>query len=246
MKQIRADLHIHSVLSPCGSLEMSPLAIVSRALELGLHLIAIADHNSLANALRIGPAAARKGLGFLYAMEAQSLEEVHVLAYFEKAYEAEGFGTALEPWMPQQPNNPEFFGEQLIVDEDDEIVGCEDRQLISSLSLDIDQLTELIHRHGGVAVPAHVSADQFGIYRHLGFLPPCLANSPLEIDYRTAPSSLLSIDPSIDPGRLICSSDAHYLADIGRGQTHFDFSGSGILDIFSAPRTLFQPRLSIK
>jgi len=246
MTQIKADLHIHSVLSPCGSLEMSPRQIVNKAVSLGLNLIAIADHNSLANSLQIGPYARKQGLDFLYALEAQSQEEVHLLAYFETAKQAEHFSNALEPWMPILPNNPDFFGDQLIVDEEDEIIGSEERQLISSLNLDIDHLTELILSHGGIAVPAHVSADQYGLYRHLGFMPPCLAQSPLEIDYITSIATVLGIDPSIDPKRIICSSDAHYIADIGRGQTHFDFSGTRLLDIFSAPRTLYQPKLNQK
>ena len=42
----KADLHIHTVLSPCGDLEMSPTAIVDRALSRGLDMIAISDHNT--------------------------------------------------------------------------------------------------------------------------------------------------------------------------------------------------------
>lgn len=246
MKRIKADLHIHSVLSPCGSLEMSPRAIVLKALELKLDLIAISDHNSLANSLLAAPFARKMGLDFLYALEAQSIEEVHLLGYFADEKQAERFSGALEPWMPTLTNNPDYFGEQLIVDSDDEILGTEDRQLVSSLRLDIDSLTELILSHGGVAVPAHVSAEQFGIFRQLGMLPQCLAHSPLEIDYRTPAEIALKIDPGIDPARFICSSDAHYLCDIGRGQTFFDFSGGKILDIFSAPRILHQPYLAKK
>lgn len=245
MKRIRADLHIHSVLSPCASLDMSPRAIVSRALEMGLQLIAITDHNSMGNALRIGPYARKQGMGFLYGIEAQSREEVHLLAYFSESSQAEGFTAALEPSMPILPNNPDFFGDQFFVDETDEILGSENRQLISSLDLDLDELTEMIRRYEGVPVPAHIGADQFGVYRNLGFLPPCLADCPLETDYKTGFETLQKMDAKLDLQRLICSSDAHYLEDIGRGQTHFLFSGSNILDIFNAPRTLFQPCIKI-
>jgi PHP family Zn ribbon phosphoesterase len=243
MSRIKADLHIHSVLSPCGSLDMSPRTIVERALEIGLDLIAVADHNSMANAFHIGPLAQKRGLGFLYALEAQSIEEVHVLGYFATSNQAEAFMADLDPFIPNMPNNPDFFGDQLIVDADDEILGCEERQLISSLNLDIDQLTGLIQAHAGVAVPAHVNADQYGIYRHLGFLPPCLAQGPLEIDYRTPAADVLRLDPTLDPRRFICSSDAHYPRDIGRGQTHFSFCGDRLIEIFTAPHTLFQPHL---
>lgn len=46
MKQYLADLHIHTCLSPCGSLEMSPSEIVRRSLAKGLDAIAITDHNT--------------------------------------------------------------------------------------------------------------------------------------------------------------------------------------------------------
>ena len=47
----KADLHIHSVLSPCGDLEMSPSAIIAEAKSKGLNIIGISDHNSTRNAL---------------------------------------------------------------------------------------------------------------------------------------------------------------------------------------------------
>ena len=48
--QFRADMHIHSVLSPCGDIEMSPSAIVAKAKEKGLDIIGLTDHNSTLNA----------------------------------------------------------------------------------------------------------------------------------------------------------------------------------------------------
>ena len=48
MRAYRADLHVHTCLSPCGELEMLPRAIVARALELGLDILGICDHNAAA------------------------------------------------------------------------------------------------------------------------------------------------------------------------------------------------------
>ena len=45
-----ADLHIHTVLSPCASRQMRPRAIVREAMEKGMAVIAVCDHNSAANA----------------------------------------------------------------------------------------------------------------------------------------------------------------------------------------------------
>ncbi|HNX58188.1 MAG TPA: PHP domain-containing protein, partial [Spirochaetota bacterium] len=60
---LRADLHIHSCLSPCGSLDMSPSRIVERAVESGLDVIALTDHNSALNCPALEEAA--RGYGRL-------------------------------------------------------------------------------------------------------------------------------------------------------------------------------------
>ena len=46
MNRYKVDLHIHTCLSPCGSLDMSPQVIVETALSRGLDAIAVTDHNS--------------------------------------------------------------------------------------------------------------------------------------------------------------------------------------------------------
>ena len=48
--KFKADMHIHSVLSPCGDLELSPTAIVAKAKERGMDIIGLTDHNSTLNA----------------------------------------------------------------------------------------------------------------------------------------------------------------------------------------------------
>ena len=48
--RFNADMHVHSVLSPCGDIEMSPSAIVSQAKAKGLDIIGLTDHNSTLNA----------------------------------------------------------------------------------------------------------------------------------------------------------------------------------------------------
>ena len=39
-------MHLHTVLSPCGDIYMSPTAIVEQAKKLHLDMIAICDHNT--------------------------------------------------------------------------------------------------------------------------------------------------------------------------------------------------------
>ena len=48
-KSYKCDLHIHSCLSPCADLLMTPGNIIKEALKLGLDCIAITDHNAAGN-----------------------------------------------------------------------------------------------------------------------------------------------------------------------------------------------------
>ena len=59
---IRADLHIHTVLSPCGDLEMSPENILHFAQIQGLNMIGITDHNSTRQAPIIRDYGKTKGI----------------------------------------------------------------------------------------------------------------------------------------------------------------------------------------
>ena len=80
--EIRADLHIHTVLSPCGDLDMSPANIIGMALQKGLSLIGISDHNSTRQAPVIQQLGEQQGLRVLCGTEVNTAEEVHALAYF--------------------------------------------------------------------------------------------------------------------------------------------------------------------
>ena len=80
---MKFDLHIHSCLSPCASLEMSPAEIVSRAAAAGMGGIAITDHQSSRNAPAVAECARRAGIGCLCGLEVCTAEEVHTLCLFD-------------------------------------------------------------------------------------------------------------------------------------------------------------------
>ncbi|RMD59308.1 MAG: PHP domain-containing protein, partial [Nitrospirae bacterium] len=45
-----ADLHVHTCLSPCADIDMSPLRIIEKAKSKSIDIIGITDHNSSENA----------------------------------------------------------------------------------------------------------------------------------------------------------------------------------------------------
>ncbi|MBN1859205.1 PHP domain-containing protein [Candidatus Bipolaricaulota bacterium] len=212
MRRFVADLHIHTCLSPCASLRMSPKAIVDTALARGLDLIAITDHNSCAMADVVGRIAKKRDLGFLFGIEFQTAEEVHVLGYFDHADSCRAAASEAYRFLPDRRNDPLAFGDQVIVDEEETILAFEPKLLLNSLSLTIEQVFSLIRRNGGLAVPAHIDREAFGIIAQLGFIHDNLRPALVEVTGKTVPSS-------IGGAGILRSSDAHDLEEIGRNTT---------------------------
>lgn len=204
--KISYDLHLHSCLSPCGDNDMTPNNIVNMALLLGLDAIALSDHNSARNLPAVCKLAEGSGLIVVPAIEACTSEEVHMLCLFPELPAALAFGEAIYPFLPDIDNQVEIFGDQLVMDENDEVVDTEPKLLINALSLSIERLVGLAAEHKGVAIPAHVNKNANSILANLGFIPP---------EYHFPCIEVNPPDPSIPfEGRRITDSDAHYLEHI--------------------------------
>lgn len=227
--RLKCDLHIHSCLSPCGSLEMSPSEIVSRAQEKGLDVIAIADHNSALNAPALKELCIGTELIPLFAIEVTSAEEFHSLCLFEKAEDAVDFGNILYEALLSRPNVPEKFGDQVYVDENDNILGELDKYLTGgAVPWSSDSLLNMVHQKGGLFIPAHIDRAAFSIGSQLGFIPP----DPYDALEITTPN----LSMKTDPYPLICNSDAHYPEDIGKRFFYLDSPTREAHDIFQALR----------
>lgn len=212
-----ADLHVHSALSPCASNDMTPRRIVSEAVRLGLEIIAICDHNSAGN-VRAVRAAAPRGLLVVAGMEIMTREEAHVTALFPKAELAEATAEIVQVSLPFLTAGSKIFGEQCIMDSQDNVVGHEQRMLSGAASLSLDDTVALIHTHGGLAVAAHVDRPSFSVVSQLGFLPEPNKFNAIEI----SPAGLRQgKDEKFRKCGLpiVVSSDSHYLSDMGQGFT---------------------------
>ncbi|MEN6470553.1 MAG: hypothetical protein ABFC62_03700 [Clostridiaceae bacterium] len=210
MEKLACDLHIHSCLSPCAQMDMTPNNIVRMAMLKGLDAIAVCDHNCAWNLSAIKAVADACGLLLLPGVEAQSSEEVHLLCYFPTVCAAEDFSRALYETLPDMPNMPDFFGEQAVLDENDALVRHEERLLIQSSELTIDELAALCASRGGVSVPAHINRTANSLLYLLGFMPESPSFSSVEL-MRNVPLPR-GFDPS--PYHVLYSSDAHSLEDI--------------------------------
>lgn len=203
------DLHIHSCLSPCGDALMTPNNIVGMAFIKQLDAIAVCDHNNARNLPALAQVAEMMGVVLLPGLELTTREEAHMLAYFARVEDALAFSDEVEAHLPPIPNNPKFFGEQQIMNAQDEVIATEDRLLISALDLSFEACAALIHERGGLCVPAHINRGSSGVLNALGFLPEHVRYDALEIAKSAPP-------PSVDVSgyRILHSSDAHYLEHI--------------------------------
>jgi len=221
MRSFMADLHVHTALSPCASREMTPPRIVKEALERGLDLIAVCDHNSAGNAEAVRRAAA--GVPEVIAgMEITTREEVHVLGLFptvEAALRAsEQIRSGLPEAAPAAASRAGAACEQLLLDERGSIRAQETRLLAASSNLSLAQAVAVIHEHGGLAIAAHLDRRAFSLLGQLGFFPEDARFDALEI-------SAAGVERGRAPDfqgyglPLVCSSDSHFPEDIGAGRT---------------------------
>jgi predicted metal-dependent phosphoesterase TrpH len=208
---------------------MSPRTIARAAAQRGIGLIAVADHNTVSMVDPVAEAAAEAGLSFLYGIELQTREEVHLLAYFGDSAACHRFADLIYGFLPDRPNEPTYFGDQVIVTLDEEIVATEPKLLVNSLDLGLDEAVGLIGEHGGLPVPAHVDRETFGLIAQLGFPPENLRFDLVETVEGVLPDGFGEAAP-------ICSSDAHRPEEIGRRTTRFTMNAMTTEEMVLAAR----------
>jgi len=221
MFQIVADLHIHTVLSPCGDLEMSPLNIVKKAEEKKIGIIGITDHNSTRHALLCESLAQNYGIMVLKGAEVTTKEEAHCLAFFEKDEEIIEFQSFLESKLPPIKNNPDKFGYQVVVDEQENIIDEVEYLLISATDISVNELQKYVRKHNGIFIPAHVDRPKFSLTSQLGFIPPDLKADAFELSKHTTKEAFVKSAGYLKDSTFTRSSDAHYIEDVGSSTTSF-------------------------
>ncbi|MCD8185068.1 MAG: PHP domain-containing protein [Rikenellaceae bacterium] len=219
---LKADLHIHSVLSPCGDIEMSPAFLIRRAQELSIGIIGITDHNSTRQCAEIRRIGKREGVYVLCGAEVTTREEVHVLVFADFGEPLARLQAYLDRHLPSMPNHPELFGYQLAVNEEEEVVYEEERLLIHAIDRSLEELEAFCRSIGGIFIPAHIDKTQNSLLSQLGFIPEHLHPDALEVSHRCNPEVFRKEHPPLADHRLIRSSDAHYPQEVGRATVLLD------------------------
>jgi PHP family Zn ribbon phosphoesterase len=221
MNSYRADLHIHSVLSPCGDFEMSPGNIVDEAVRKGLDMIAVTDHNHTGHARLTRDLGARKGIWVVYGAELNTREEVHCLTFFDTNEQLDAFQKILNENLPFIPNDTSLFGHQVIVDENELILEEIQHSLYPGVGIEIGEAARMVQKLGGLFIPAHVDRPRNGLFAQLGVWPGGLNVDGIELSRFADQEKIVKAHPELADYSLIRNSDAHYLEDIGRCFSRF-------------------------
>lgn len=237
MTIFRADLHIHTVLSPCGDLNMSPANIVTEAARKGLSIIGITDHNTTRHCAIMKKLAAEKGIFVMQGAEVTTKEEIHCLAFFENTDALDTFQTFLDTWLPDIKNNPDIFGHQVQVDEDENIVYQEEKLLINAISKNIGEIEVFVHNLNGIFIPAHIDRKKNSLFSQLGFLPANLKADALEISRASSTDEFSANHPEIKTFPLLRNSDAHFPEHIGAAMSGFELETPSFGEILMALRS---------
>jgi len=218
LKRFEADLHIHTCLSPCGEFRMSPRRIVEQAKLKGLDIIGICDHNSAENVVCAKKVGAKEGLAVIGGIEVTSQEEAHILAFFDEDNDLFELANLIYENLPGI-NNERVFGQQIVVNEDDEVLGFNKRLLIGATVLPLHQIVDRIHSLSGLAIASHIDRESFSIIGQLGFIPDGLELDGLEVSPRLSlKKAQLEFGETFD-FPLVTFSDAHTLEDVGKSFT---------------------------
>ena len=214
MNRYYYDLHIHSCLSPCADDDMTPNNIAGMSALKGLNIVALTDHNSCKNCPAFFEACKRQGIIPIAGMELSTSEDIHLVCLFPELESAMAFDEEIEKHLMKIENRPERFGNQLITDGEDRVIGVEDKLLITATDLWIGDALELIKKYGGYVRPAHIDRESNGIVAILGDIPSEYGFSCFEFNNAESIKSFKNRFPFITDNNILVCSDAHHLWDI--------------------------------
>ena len=221
MRRYYYDLHIHSCLSPCGDDDNTPNNIAGMAALSELNIVALTDHNTCKNCPAFFAASEKYGIIPIAGMELTTSEDIHIVCLFENLCDAMNFDAFLDSKRIKIRNRPEFFGEQLILNGEDELIGKEDFLLSNATTISVEDVSKHVLSYNGVCYPAHIDRDSNGIIAILGSIPPNADFTYFEL-HDGERISEYSKKYGIAEDRFIVSSDAHHLGNIRDKEFYFD------------------------
>lgn len=221
MNKYYYDLHIHSCLSPCGDNDMTPNNIAGMGTLNGLNIMALTDHNTTKNCPAFFGAAKKNGIIPIAGMELTTAEDIHIVCLFPELEAAMSFDEFVSGHRILIPNRTDIFGEQLILDENDEIIGEEEYLLSNATDITVDDVYGIVKSHGGISYPAHIDREANGIIATLGTFPEYMSFTAAEFHDGDNIQPYEEKYKALGGKMKIVSSDAHYLWNIKEKKEFF-------------------------
>lgn len=223
------DFHLHSCLSPCADNDMTPNNIAGMAKLCGLDMVALTDHNTAKNCPAFFEAAKRYGILPIAGMELTTSEDIHVVCLFETLDAALTFDSDLQAHRLLIPNRTDIFGDQLILDGEDNIIGTEPHFLSNATDISIEDIPARMAPYGGLCYPAHIDRQANGVVAVLGTFPETPHFTCAEINRREAFAEYTEKFPILKEKTVIVSSDAHYLTAMRDKENFFELDGDDVI-----------------
>lgn len=219
---LKYDFHLHSCLSPCGDNDMTPYNLVNMAKLLGYDIIALTDHNSCLNCPAALKAGEEAGITVVPGMELCTSEEIHAVCLFPDLKKALEFSDYVKFTMPPVKNDASIFGEQLIMDSTDRIIGNEEILLTAASGISIDDAVKEVSRFGGAVFPAHLDRASYSVLSVLGFMYPEMGFAAAEFTHKAYIPQYEEKHPLLKEMKKLRNSDAHYLENMVEPSVEID------------------------
>lgn len=216
------DFHVHSCLSPCGDADNTPNNLAGMAFLNGVRIMALTDHNTTLNCPAFFAAARRYGVIPVAGMELTTSEDIHAVCLFERLEDAMAFNEEIDARRVRVRNREDIFGEQLVMDEEDQVVRHEEDLLINATTVALDEAPILAAKYEGICYPAHIDKVANGAIEILGDFPHYAGFRLAELHDRSKRDEYVS-KYGLEDLRLMYSSDAHYLDQLREGEDNDGF-----------------------
>ena len=196
---------------------MTPRNIASMAALCGLTAFAVSDHNTCRQCPAVMAAAAELGLIAVPAMELTTSEEAHILCLLPDTDAAAAFSDYVYKRLPGIENRLDIFGEQTVMDKDDNITGVERKLLLSATSISVYDVCGLVDGFGGIAIPAHIDRPSFSVLSNLGLWDSAWGFKAYEA--RDPDSLSPALKRQLEGLRGVTNSDSHWLEAMAAHQS---------------------------
>ncbi|MFV0425081.1 MAG: PHP domain-containing protein [Bacilli bacterium] len=224
------DLHIHSILSPCGDYLMTPNNILNMATLTNLNVIAITDHNSTMQCPAFKMLSSSFDMLIIYGCELQ-VEGGHLLVYFKKYEEINKFQEYLNSIIKKEKYDIEYYGEQTVMNEYDIETKIYPYYLVNDLDTSLSEILEVLRGYHCIKILAHLDKPTTSLLNIIK-----QENSDdidgIELINSENLEKIVKVCPFLKNKNVIYNSDAHNIAQINDSDNYFEIDQLSIDNVF--------------